>query len=73
MDASLQETREARFQVDKITKKFAANPEGPLNGSIHPALHYSSSLSDPFDTHSQVLEGRGERNVVVQEKRLLSV
>lgn len=40
MEALLQQEVHARAQVDVLTRRFMAEPEGPLNGSVYPALRY---------------------------------
>ncbi|KAK6205895.1 hypothetical protein LQW54_008086 [Pestalotiopsis sp. IQ-011] len=40
MEDSLREAHEVDLQVDKIIRRFASDPAGPLNGSIHPAFQF---------------------------------
>lgn len=55
MEASLQETSEIRSQVDRIARRFAADPRGPLDGSIHPALKYAPTAPTPPGIEPEVI------------------
>lgn len=70
METSLQEIQQAQTQVDSITRRFAADPEGPLNGSIHPAFRYAPELpTTPAGSKPEVTAVVAP-NVDIQDKGL---
>ena len=50
MESLLQQDSNAKAQVDVLTKRFAADPEGPLNGSVHAALQSQSTSEGLYNT-----------------------
>lgn len=72
MEASLRETQEVKSQVDSVTRRFAAGPEGPLDGSIHPAFQRSSALPITSNTEPGVVDIVAP-GVPVHDKRLVNL
>lgn len=70
MEASLQEIRQVQKQVDSITRRFATDPEGPLDGSIHPAFRFIPELPSPPNIEVEVTGVVDDSNLDIQDKGL---
>lgn len=69
MEDSLQETQHVQTHVNSITKRFAADTEWPLNGSIHLAFRCAPEVPTPLNAGPEVAADVA-LNIVIQDRLL---